>query len=202
MKRQRLPGEWFRRSLRRAGFDRNPMRRATDRIQAITWAALLVVFLAGAPAAASGAGHAIYVSGLQAARAQAAAWHPVAAVVLRMTPVVTGWSLSRPSPAQLSARWTSPSGSPRTGEITGVWDTVAGRTMTVWVDHQGRLTSPPLSRAQIAARAAAGAAAAAAAVALLLILIGKAVSVLLDKRRLAAWEADWSTVEPHWTGRK
>jgi hypothetical protein len=201
MRRHLPPAGRFRRSLRRAGFDRNPMRRATDRIQAITRAALLVVFAAGAPAAAGGIGHAVYISGLQAGRAQAAS-HPIIAIVLRITPMVTGWSRSRPTPARYSIRWTSPSGSPRTGEITGALGDVPGRTMTVWVDNQDRLASPPLSQAQIAGRAVAAAAAAAAVLASLLALAGKVVSLVLDKRRLSDWEADWSTVEPQWTGRK
>lgn len=62
----------FRRLLRCFGFERNPMRRGSDRIQAITRAVLLVVFLAGAPAAAVCTGRAVYTSGLHAGRAQAA----------------------------------------------------------------------------------------------------------------------------------
>jgi hypothetical protein len=192
----------FRRSLRRAGFDRNPMWRGTDRIQAITRAALLAAFLAGAPAAGAGMGHAVYVAGLRAARAQEAATRPVTAVVLRVTPMVTGWSRSRPAPARYSIRWTSPPGSSQTGEITGVLGDVPGGALTVWVDAQDQLTSPPLSRAQIAGRAAAAAVAATVVDALLLALAGKVVSLALDKRRLASWAADWSAVEPQWTGRK
>src|SRR5262249_28260298 len=112
------PRGWFRSWPRRTGFDSNPMRRTTDRIQAITRAALLVVFLAGAPTAAVGISHALYVSGLQAGRAQAATEHPVPAAVLRMTPLVTGWSRARPSPPPYSVRWTSPAGTSATGPLT------------------------------------------------------------------------------------
>jgi hypothetical protein len=42
------------------------MRRGTDRIQALTRAALVMVFLVGAPAAAVWTGHAVYDSGLRA----------------------------------------------------------------------------------------------------------------------------------------
>ena len=74
------------------------MRRAVDRIQAVTRAGLLVVFLAGAPIAALYASHGIYVSGLRTGQAQAAAWHRVPAVVLRAIPIATGWSRSLWSP--------------------------------------------------------------------------------------------------------
>src|SRR5260221_6223605 len=89
----------FRRLLRRIGFDRNPMRRGTDRIQALTRAALVMVFLAGAPAAAAWTAHAVYASGLHAGRAQAAAWRRLPAVVLRKETLVTARDRSRPPPA-------------------------------------------------------------------------------------------------------
>jgi hypothetical protein len=144
----------------------------------------------------------MYMSGLQAGRAQAAAWRRVPAVVLRMTPLVTGWYRSGPAPARLSVRWTSPAGSSRTGEITGAENVVPGRTVTVWIDGQGRLTHPPLSRAETIGRAIGGAVAAPMALALLLAAVGRVTSLVLDQRRLHSWEADWSTVEPQWTGRQ
>ena len=107
------PISWFlrfRRLLRRFGFDRNPMRRGTDRIQAITRAALLLVFLVGAPTTAVWISHAVYTSGLQGGRSQAAAWHRVPAVVLQKAAVVTAWYRSGPPPSRLSLRWTTPAG--------------------------------------------------------------------------------------------
>jgi hypothetical protein len=38
--------------------------------------------------------------------------------------------------------------------------------------------------------------------ALLLAAVDGVVSLVLDKHRLARWEADWSAVEPRWTGRR
>ncbi len=116
---------WRWRSLRRLGFDRNPMRRGTDRIQAIIRVGLLVVFLAGAPAAAVYAGHVIYLSGMRAERAEAAAWHRVPAVILRVTPTATGWSRSAAS-ALLSVQWVRTDGSWGTGKITGAKTALAG----------------------------------------------------------------------------
>ena len=124
------------RLLRGLGFDRNPMRRGIDRIQAVLRAVLLAVFLAGAPFAAMSVSHATYVSGLRAGQAQLAAWHRVPAVVLRVTPIATGWSCSLWSPARLSVGWAAPGGSWQTGEVTVMGGAVAGRTMTVWIDHK------------------------------------------------------------------
>jgi hypothetical protein len=192
----------FRRLLRRFGFDRNPMRRGTDRIQAITRAALLVVFLVGAPTTAVWIGYAVYTSGLQGGRAQAAAWHRVPAVVLHKAAVVTAWYRTVPPPEQVSLRWTTPAGSSRTGEMTVFEKVRPGSTISVWIDSRGWLTHPPWSRAQIIGRTAGAAVAAPAALALLLAIVGSVTSLVLDKRRLARWEADWSAVEPQWTGRQ
>ena len=192
----------FRRLLRRIGFDRNPMRRGTDRIQAITRAALVMVFLAGAPAAAVWIGHAVYASGLHAGRAQAAACRRVPAVVLQKEPVVTGWDRSGPPPARLSLWWTIPAGSSRTGEMTVLETLRPGSTISVWIDERGSLTHPPWSRAEIIGRAVGAAVAAPAVLALLLAIAGSVTSLVLDRRRLADWETDWLAVEPQWTGRQ
>jgi hypothetical protein len=191
---------WLWTLLRRMGFDRNPMRPGSDRLQALTRAGLLVVFLAGAPAAALYVSHGIYVSGLRA-EAQAAAWHRVPAVVLRVAPVAAGWSRPRPSPVLLSLRWALPGGGARTGEIISAEKAAAGSILAVWIDAKGRLTHPPPSRAEVTGQAIRAAAATLVALALLLAGVSGVISLLLDKRRLACWEADWSVVEPQWTHR-
>jgi len=165
-------------------------------------AGLLAVFLIGGPVAAVSVGHGVFVSGLRTGRAQAAAWHRVPALVLQATPVATGWQRSGPLPATFSVRWATPDGSPRTGEITGAGQAVAGSIVTVWIDETGRLTHPPLSRADVAGHVIGVAVATPAALALLLWAVGWVVSLVSDRRRLAGWEADWSMVEPQWTGRR
>jgi hypothetical protein len=42
----------------------------------------------------------------------------------------------------------------------------------------------------------------AAALILLLSAISWAAALLLDRYRLARWEAEWLAVEPQWTGRR
>ena len=192
----------FRWWLRRLGFDRNPMRRRTDRIQAITQAAVLVVFLAGAPIAAVSIGHAVYTSRLHAGQTQAATWRRIPAVVLGRAPVVTAWYHCGPPPERLSLRWITPAGTSRTGEMTVRENVGPGSTIPVWVDDRGWLTHPPWSRAEIIGQAAGLAVAAPAALALLLAIVDSMTSLVLDRRRLAGWEADWSAVEPQWTGRQ
>jgi hypothetical protein len=184
---------------RRMGFDRNPMRRGSDRLQAIVRAGLLAAFLAVAPPAAFYAGHGVYASGLQA---RAAACHRVPAAITGVTPVVAGWARAGPPRVRLSVRWAVPGGSSRTGEIITAKNEVTGTTTTVWIGQDGRLAGPPLSRAEVTGQAISAAAVVVAAVALLLAVAGRMVSLLLDRHRLACWEADWSVTEPQWTGRR
>ena len=144
--------EGLRRFWRRLGFDCNPMRRGSDRFQAVMRAGMLVLFLAGAPAAAVQVGHGVYVSGLQAGQAQTAAWHRVPAVVLRAAPMTAVWLRPRSSPVVLSVRWVLPGGVARTGEITSGEKRAAGSILPVWIDARGRLTHPPRSRMDAAGR--------------------------------------------------
>ena len=190
------------RPLRRIGFDGNPMRRCSDHIQAIVRAGLMTVFLIGAPLASMYVSHGIYSAGLRAGRAQAMAWHRVPALVLHAKPLVTALETTGHPPDVLMLRWVKPDGSSQTGQVTRAVDAVAGSTVTVWIDEQGRLAGPPLSRAEVADRAICAAVAAPMTFALLLAAVGGAVSLILDKRRLARWGAEWEVVGPQWTGRR
>jgi len=192
----------LRRFWRRLGFDGNPMRRGSDRFQAVMRAGLLVLFLAGGPAAAVQVGQGVYVSGLRARQAQTAAWHRVPAVVLRAAPMTAGWLRPRPSPVVLSVRWVLPGGAARTGEITSGEKRAAGNILPVWIDATGRLAHPPRSRLDVAGQAIGAAAATSAVLALVLAAAGRVISRLLDRYRLARWAEDWSAVEPQWTGRR
>jgi hypothetical protein len=176
------------------------MRRATDRIQALLRAVLLAVLVIGGPAATTYAGHAAYTSAMRSGHAPAAAWHQVPALILRVRPIATlPQSPFAIGSATLSVRWTPPNGPSRTGQITGRADTAPGSMMTVWIDKAGRLTAPPPTRAAVAEHVIGAVAATAAALALLLSAVSGAASLMLDRYRLARWEADWLAVEPHWT---
>jgi hypothetical protein len=71
-------------------------------------------------------------------------------------------------------------------------------TVPVWLDQQGQLTAPPLTRAE--ATQAAGLAGAGvligSALVTIVVLIGARLWV--TRRRLAAWAAEWEKVGPQW----
>jgi hypothetical protein len=185
------------RLARRIGLDRNPLRRRTDRIATGLAALLAAVFLAGAPplsVAAVG----------WAARAAAAdqhaqrSWHRVSAVLLHSAslPVSFG-EFSGYSWA--AARWTAPDGRARTGYIPVMVTMAAGQVVPLWVDAAGWPTGPPVSHRAVLAREVAAAAAATVALGILLLSLAGAARWVIDRRRLAAWEAAWATVGPRWT---
>jgi hypothetical protein len=196
-------GGWLGSFLRRAGFDHNPLRRDLDRIQATLRAALLAVFVIGAPIATVVVSHGVYVAGLRAERAQAATWHRVPAVVLHtMSLKAAAWRHPVQPAAVLLVRWTAPGGQFRTGEIMDGKSLAAGSTVTIWVGAQGRLSLPPLTHADVVAHVIGAAVLTPALLALVLCTVGGGASLVLDRRRLARWEADWLVVEPQWTRRR
>jgi hypothetical protein len=65
------------------GWDRNPLRRRVDRVEAAVLAGLIMVFLIGTPVLVAGAGHWARAAGMRALRTQASgliATSPAAAV--------------------------------------------------------------------------------------------------------------------------
>lgn len=191
------------RILRRMGFDRNPMRRASDYAQAILKAVLVAAFLIGGPITTAYVSHEVEVAGLQAGRAQAAHWQRVPAVVTHERLIAVAWRHpGTGKPAVLSVRWKTPRGRSRTGQIQAGRPAVAGSKIAVWLDPSGQLTHPPLTRIEITDRVIRAAIATVAALAFLLWLAGKTALLAFDRHRLARWEADWLAVEPLWTNRR
>jgi hypothetical protein len=179
--------------------DRNPLRRGADRAETIVLALLLVAFLVGAPLAALASGSWAHAIAQRAELAQVASRGQVAAVVLTaaVAPAVGSPNLT----SVTSARWTAPDGTVVTGELPVPVGTRAGATVRVWTTRDGQLTSMPMGESQVAYVADLGEIAGVAAIALLLALVGVLARRSLDKRRMAAWEADWQSTGPRWTTR-
>jgi hypothetical protein len=186
------------RLARRLGLDGNPLRRRSDKIAACLAALLMAVFLIGAPmlsmAAARWVGHAA-AAGQRAARS----WRQVPAVLPRGAPPPAVGGVFGTS--WVMARWTAPDGHERAGRIAVSTSLAAGRTVQLWVDTAGSPTGPPPRYdAPVASEALAAAFASAVLGAVLWWLAG-AGRWVLDRRRLAAWEAAWAAVGPQWTWR-
>jgi hypothetical protein len=72
----------------------------------------------------------------------------------------------------------------------------AGGTVMVWVDEAGRLTGPPLPPSLIRGQAMLAAILAALAFAIIMVCAGLLARIALDRRRLAAWDAEWRGHRP------
>jgi hypothetical protein len=198
MRRWRTRGGRLRVLARRWRPDSNPLRRTADRVEAAVMVLLIATFLTGAPLAALTAGQAAAASGLRAQHAQAG-WHRVTAVLLRQAPSSVNPMFEVALQPLVPARWTAPDGTSRTGEVHAPANAVAGSTVPVWIDRSGRPVASPLQRSDVVDGIVLAASLAAGAVAVVLAVLGFLVRWVLDRRRLAAWDARWAVTGPHWT---
>ena len=184
------------RRSRMLGWDRNPLRRRIDRVEAAMVAGLIAVFLISAPVLAAVAGYWIGSAGMREQRAEVA-WRLVPATVPGSA---QGQIPSGPAgKAWMPARWTAPDGQARRGWILVSLGDAAGGSTRVWVTPSGALTGPPIRPAQVQAHIAMAEWLTALVSGLLLCLAGGAVRVLLARRRLADWNRAWREMEPRWT---
>jgi hypothetical protein len=187
------------RIARKLGLDGNPLRRRTDKIAARLSALLLAVFLIGALfLSVAAVGWAGQHGGAELGATRS--WHQVPAVLLQGAPAPTATSGVFGN-YQVLARWITPDGRARTGRIPVSADMAAGRTVRLWVDSAGSPTGIPLNRRAVLAGEAIAVAVATVALGIVLLCLAEAGRWVLDRRRLAGWEAGWAAVGPPWTRR-
>jgi hypothetical protein len=189
---------WLGRLLRGRRPDRNPLRRGSDHAETAVLGVLLAAFLVGGPFVAHAAGNWTYAASLRQAQAQQAAFRQVPATLLQ---AAAPWSIGEGG-EEAQARWTAPDGQVRTGQIFVPSGAPAGYTVKVWVNQVGRLADSPLQHAQVTGRAVIAQVLAVTALAMVLIIVGGVARWALDRRRLAAWEAEWLACGPRWSPRR
>jgi hypothetical protein len=179
--------------LRGIAPDRNPLRRATDRAEAVIIAALLSTFLAGAPLIAILAGGLVSRAGPEGGQA---ARYRVKAVLTSnsgTTRDIYGMQLG----PYVRARWAAHNGTPRTGDVIAPVGARAGSTVMVWVDASGQLAGASLAQPGSSAVVAAVLAATLFGVGLL--CAADVARAILDRRRMASWDAEWRVTGPRWS---
>jgi hypothetical protein len=131
---------WLGRMARGQRPDRNPLRRASDRMETAVLGLLLAAFLAAAPLAAHAAGTCASARFTAEQRTQVSAVHQVRAVLLQ-APLSWNADLYGVAPGPVAdARWTAPDGHPCTGLIpVPSSSAAAGSTVLVWTDRAGQL---------------------------------------------------------------
>jgi hypothetical protein len=166
-------------------------------VETAVLALLVIVFLAAAPLTALAAGSWALASARQAQLAQQASSYRVSALVLKVdAPSAAAWG----DPAA-QARWTAHDGKAITGDIPVPLGTTAGSTQQLWTTTDGQLTNPPLEDSQVTGQEYFAEALGVSALAILLAITGLVTRCVLDKRRMAAWDAEWRAAGPHWTTR-
>jgi hypothetical protein len=189
-------GWWVLRAVRGARPDRNPLRRGIDRLETGLLVGLFVALAVVTPFAARLVGHASYLSSLHERQEQVATRHEVKAVLTANAGPVTGYSLS--AYVLTPAAWTSFGGVARSGEVPAAPGTPKGTAITVWTDANGYLDSPPLALSEVASQADAATIGVFVAAGVLYITAAAAIRQLANRRRMAAWDADWVTTAPMW----
>jgi hypothetical protein len=174
--------------------DRNPLRRASDRLETAVLALLVIAFLAAVPFAALASGSWALARAHQAQLAEQASSYQVPAQVLQLESM--GAAFGDP---QAQARWTAHDGKVITGEIIVPLGTTSGSTQWLWTTRDGQVTDPPLQDSQVTGQAYFAEAFSVFTLAVLLTITGLLARRTLDRRRMAAWDTEWRATGPHWT---
>lgn len=182
---------------RRLGWDRNPLRRRSDRVEAAVVAGLLAGFLIGAPILAVVAGRITDASELRQQHSERS-WQQVPATLL-VSPVTVVASGFGSSDAWVPARWRAPDHRVRRGLVELGTAARAGQQVRVWTDAEGRLTGPPVSRQAIQLDVTLAALFAPAALAVVLLMTAGSARLILNRRRRAGWDRAWAAAGPRWT---
>ena len=184
------------RRSRLLGWDRNPLRRRSDRVEGAMLAGLIAAFLIFGLVLFSAAARGIE----DRQRGGAPAWRQVTATVQRTAPNVPEkpdgfvWPLGT---VRTPALWLA-GGLPHSGWIPVRASTPAGRRVRIWVSHSGALTGAPPSRdrAEIAAIGLV------CLFGLVLLGMAGAGRALLGRRRLADWDRAWLAAARRWSRKR
>lgn len=192
-KRQaRLPD----RVLRGLRPDRNPLRRTCDRVETYLLAGLFLASAAAAPFAAQAASRAAYAGALRAQQEQLATRHLVPAELTQVTAVSNAGDLSTYVPVQ--ATWTSVTGVRRAGQLVAQAGSKVGSTVPIWTDAAGNLVTAPLLASQVAGQGDMAAIGVVSGLGALYLCEVAIVRRVVNRRRMAAWDADWVVTARVW----
>jgi hypothetical protein len=119
-------------------FRRNPLLRASDRIEALVVAVAVIVSLLAVPVAAA-VGTAVHDSRRDVYAQQHHTRHLVTATI---TDATAAQNISRTNTATMAARWTAV-GSEHTGPVEAQSASKPGDHVAIWVDDNGAATDAP-----------------------------------------------------------
>ena len=197
------PFENLARLARWLGFDRNPLRRGTDRVEGALRLVMIILVVVAVPAAAVAVGRWADHYVRHQAQVQQSVDHQVTAILLRDAPA-TGVPdpYSSVETTWVPARWQPPGQPARTGEVLAVAGARKGSTVRTWIDPSGAVTDPPLDQRVIVGDVWLAVVATLVVSGLLLLAAGALAHRVFDRRRLRAWEEEWRASGPLWSRRR
>lgn len=166
-------------------FNRAPLVRPTDRIEALVVALALVGVLLAMPVAAA-IGTAVYDARSHRYEEQALTSHSVSATI---TEIPQTPPLSRTGMVTVPVQWWD-AGTPHTGLAQAPASAALGDQVDLWVDATGARTFPPPPTARAAVEGVAAAVGIWVSVAAGAAIVASVVQLVCDRIRFAAWQHD------------
>lgn len=164
-------------------FRRNPLLRASDRVEALVVALAVMVPLLALPVAAA-VGTAVHDSRRDVYAAQHHTRHLVTATI---TDDTAAHNISRTNTATMPARW-SAAGAEHTGAITAQSATKPGDHVAIWVDNNGELTDDPTPTTRAGVDAVTAALFTLAGVIVAAAILLAATQAVCDRIRAIRWQ--------------
>lgn len=189
---------WFIRTFRGRWLDRNPLRRTSDRAETVVGILLLVAFAVAAPFTARAAAAGTRTLAGRSRVTALATRHEVTAITLEKAPPASDTPYTLIIQAWVSAEWTAPDGRQRTGQVQVPGSTPKGSPERIWVTGNGDVAAPPLPMTEIARLAGRAAFGAIVMLIFLFLIAGSVIRNVINRQRMAAWDAEWAATEPRW----
>ncbi|MFI7707400.1 hypothetical protein [Nonomuraea sp. NPDC049480] len=184
--------------LRLYRLDDNPLRRRSDRLEsAFVLVALFLVLASVWPAVL--AGRLAYESALHDERVGPGSRQQVMATLLQDAPVTRVSFTEVPTgKPEAVARWTTPEGEARSGQVPVPALAKAGSTVPVWIDASGAPAPPPADPAVLQMRGVA--------TGLLIMLVAAMLALAsfaglrwrMDRNRYREWHIGWARADEAW----
>jgi hypothetical protein len=164
-------------------FRRNPLIRASDRIEALAMAVAVMVSLLAVPVAAA-VGTAVHDSRRDVYAQQHHTRHLVTATI---TDGIAAQNISRTNTATMAGRWTA-AGAEHNGAVETQSATKPGDHVAIWVDNNGALTDDPTPTTRAGADAVTAALFMWAGVTTAAVILLAGTQAVCDRVRAIRWQ--------------
>jgi hypothetical protein len=175
----------------------NPLVRGTDRVEAVTLVAAVLIGLLLLPIMLV-VGSVTYADVIEKSQEQGRTRHEAVATLLQDAPSKSIAARGVTTSSAVRATWQLPDGSTRTGTVQVSDGLRAGAKVDIWLDDQGRVVTAPVSSTDAVWVAAVVAACGWLAVVGLLAVAQFGIHQLLDRRRHRGWGQEWERVAEGW----